>query len=99
VSSLSLPQQKLANLYEQVTARAMSLSTAALRSMLQIILEMLELRENETARALLRNTPAMQELKAHDWERYRKIEDLLVRTYFDARDVRHSICMALGLPS
>ena len=55
---------------------------------LQIILEMLELRENETARALLRNTEVMQELKVSDWERYRRIEDLLARTYFDARDVR-----------
>lgn len=52
----------------------------------QIILEMLELRESETARALLRNTGVMQALKVSDWERYRRIEDLLARTYFDARD-------------
>ena len=49
---------------------------------------MLELREGETARALLRNTEVMQALKVSDWERYRRIEDLLARTYFDARDVR-----------
>ena len=49
---------------------------------------MLELRESETARALLRNTEVMQALKVSDWERYRRIEDLLARTYFDARDVR-----------
>jgi WD40 repeat-containing protein SMU1 len=52
----------------------------------QIIMEMLELRENETARALLHQTEAMQTLKARDWDRYRRLEDLMARTYFDARE-------------
>lgn len=56
---------------------------------------MLELRENETARALLRNTEVMQALKVSDWERYRRIEDLLARTYFDARDVRRRLSSVL----
>ena len=97
---------------------------------------MLELREIETARSLLRNTEAMQTLKVghcpaktalpvcrrctatvdataisnrhrlkvavivlfslhsqgSDWERYRRLEDLVARTYFDPRDVSCRPC-------
>lgn len=102
VATLSLPRFKLVDLYEQVglvfilqcytTCKSMLYYIAApvLRVVMivgQIIIEMLELRETETARALLRNTAAMQELKVHDWERYRRIEDVLSSAYFDAADV------------
>eukprot|EP01048_Picozoa_sp_COSAG05_P032149 COSAG05_NODE_12148_length_481_cov_1.065445_1_plen_68_part_10 len=48
---------------------------------------MVEIRETETARTLLRNTAAMQELRVHDLDRYRHIEDILSSSYFDAAQV------------
>jgi len=49
----------------------------------QVVVEMAELRELDTARAILRGTPAMQQLKKEHPDRYLRLEHLLQRTYFD----------------
>jgi len=49
----------------------------------QIILEMAELREVDTARAILRGTPAMQTMKKEYPDRYLRLEHILQKTYFD----------------
>mmetsp|Transcript_1804 Transcript_1804/g.4015 ORF Transcript_1804/g.4015 Transcript_1804/m.4015 type:complete len:513 (-) Transcript_1804:508-2046(-) len=53
----------------------------------QIVLEMVELREIDTARAMLRQTQVFQRMKADDPERYIRLEHLCGRTFFDAREV------------
>lgn len=49
--------------------------------------EMIELRELDTAKAILRQTQAMTNMKLEDPERYSRMEHLLVRTYFDPKEV------------
>eukprot|EP00271_Cylindrocystis_brebissonii_P014165 TRINITY_DN35425_c0_g1_i1.p1 TRINITY_DN35425_c0_g1~~TRINITY_DN35425_c0_g1_i1.p1 ORF type:complete len:514 (+),score=99.79 TRINITY_DN35425_c0_g1_i1:318-1859(+) len=52
----------------------------------QIVLEMIELRELDTARAILRQTQAMNVMKMEQAERYLRLEHLLVKTYFDPKE-------------
>jgi WD40 repeat-containing protein SMU1 len=53
----------------------------------QVVLEMIELRESDTARAMLRQTQVFQRMKLEDPERYMRLEHLCSRMYFDAKEV------------
>jgi WD40 repeat-containing protein SMU1 len=48
---------------------------------------MIELREMDTARAILRQTQVMGVMKQEQPERYLRLEHLLVRTYFEPNEV------------
>ena len=50
------------------------------------MLELAELRETDTARAILRQTETMQKLKTEDPERYLRLEHLLQKSFFDLRE-------------
>ncbi|CAD7696072.1 unnamed protein product [Ostreobium quekettii] len=52
-----------------------------------VVLEMIELREIDTARAMLRQTQVFQRMKRDNPERYMRLEQLCGRTYFDIREV------------
>ncbi|KAL4435070.1 hypothetical protein ABPG77_003895 [Micractinium sp. CCAP 211/92] len=53
----------------------------------QVVLELIELRETDTARAMLRQTQVFARMKADDAERYLRLEHLCNRAYFDAREL------------
>uniref|UniRef100_A0A7R9Z0B9 WD40 repeat-containing protein SMU1 n=1 Tax=Chlamydomonas euryale TaxID=1486919 RepID=A0A7R9Z0B9_9CHLO len=53
----------------------------------QVVMEMVELKEVDTARAMLRQTQVFQRMRKEDPERVSRLEHLLGRTYFDAREV------------
>mmetsp|Transcript_23175 Transcript_23175/g.72363 ORF Transcript_23175/g.72363 Transcript_23175/m.72363 type:complete len:513 (+) Transcript_23175:798-2336(+) len=52
----------------------------------QIVLELIELREVETARAMLRQTQVMVMMKGDNPDRFHRLESVLGRPYFDAND-------------
>jgi WD40 repeat-containing protein SMU1 len=52
----------------------------------QIVLEMIELREMDTARAIMRTTQAMHAMKTESPDRYVRLENLAQRTFFDPRE-------------
>ncbi|BDA40364.1 WD40 repeat-containing protein SMU1 [Coccomyxa sp. Obi] len=53
----------------------------------QVVLEMVELREIDTARAILRQTAVFARMKQDEPERFLRLEHLCGRTYFDIREV------------
>lgn len=52
---------------------------------MQVVLEMVELRETDTARALLRQTNVFQRMRQDDPDRLLRLERLCNQTYFDIR--------------
>ncbi|CAK0788011.1 Serine/threonine-protein kinase smu1 [Coccomyxa viridis] len=53
----------------------------------QVVLEMIELREVDTARAMLRQTAVFNRMKQEEPDRFLKLEHLCGKTYFDIREV------------
>ena len=52
---------------------------------MQVVLEMIELRETDTARAMLRQTNVFQRMRQDDPDRLLRLERLCNQTYFDIR--------------
>mmetsp|Transcript_49904 Transcript_49904/g.165237 ORF Transcript_49904/g.165237 Transcript_49904/m.165237 type:complete len:519 (+) Transcript_49904:22-1578(+) len=52
----------------------------------QVVVELLELREPDTARQMLRGAAPLLAMKAHEPKRHARLEALAARPYFEARD-------------
>ncbi|KAL8442001.1 hypothetical protein Emag_006746 [Eimeria magna] len=57
----------------------------------QIFYEMLELRETDLARLLLRETSVLQRLRQQDPDQFKRLDQLATRPFFDAKDVYQGI--------
>eukprot|EP01029_Cantina_marsupialis_P022977 TRINITY_DN5661_c0_g2_i1.p1 TRINITY_DN5661_c0_g2~~TRINITY_DN5661_c0_g2_i1.p1 ORF type:complete len:514 (-),score=156.55 TRINITY_DN5661_c0_g2_i1:119-1660(-) len=68
VENMSIPLDKLLDLFEQIT------------------LEMIEMREIDTAEALLKNSAPLQLMKKEHPERYLHLDRMLNRGFFDAKE-------------
>lgn len=96
VGTFALPQPLVIDLYEQVRPSfffvLLRMSTQHARSegdvyrVRQIVIEMIELKESETARAMLRDTAPMVLLRNKDPERYLRLQRLINKPFFDHRD-------------
>jgi len=58
--------------------------------MTQIVLELIELREIEVARAMMKHTNAMVMLKQDNPDRWMRLDHILARSSFDPREVPRS---------
>ena len=92
VSRLKLPHGKLESLYELVSQCGANAYCAGMHikhvlHLHQVVLEMVELREVDTARAVLRQTPVFNRMKQEEPDRFLKLEHLCGRTYFDTKYV------------
>jgi hypothetical protein len=64
----------------------------------QVVLEMIEVREVDTARAMLRQTQVFARMRQEDPERFLRLEQLTGKTYFDVRcAVRHAVALTQHL--
>lgn len=92
VAQLRLPRGKLEALYEQVKhfialmrpLQDLGLCASSRGVYVQVILEMIEVREVDTARALLR-TQVFARVKQEEPDRFLKMEHLCGKTYLDIR--------------
>ena len=96
VAQLKLPRNKLEELYEQVvlsygiadgctTSLGNNEGAHAIIVARQVVLEMVELREIDTARAMLRQTQVFTRMRQDDPDRLLRLERLCGQTYLDIR--------------
>ncbi|OEH80504.1 WD-40 repeat-containing protein [Cyclospora cayetanensis] len=70
------------------TAAMMSLTEETQQMLYEhIFYEMLELRETELARLLLRETAVLQQMRQQDPEHFKRLDQLATRPFFDAKEV------------
>ncbi len=51
----------------------------------QVVLELIEVRDVDTARAMLRQTTVFHRMRQEDPDRFHRLDTLCGRTYFDIR--------------
>ena len=87
---LVLPVSGMPDVDEEHTPEVISTAASARenchdRGGMQIVLEMVEVREVDTARAMLRQTAVFATLRQEQPDRFLRLEQLCGRTYFDIR--------------